>query len=133
MLKQASIFALPIVMLLGVFATSCEKPSAPQAEIQVTDTLGAPVEGATVRVSCQSTDAECDLITETREEKESYLEDVTNYSGMVYFDFENPALLQVDASYTDPVTSVTMTGSDVIKLQEGEDGEHVTELTIVIQ
>ncbi len=104
-LMKTGIFAGVILTIISLSTSSCYKDPFYKALVIVEDTLGNPIEEAEVRLYAPVNDNQVDTTQET------------NAQGIVEFEFELDAVLNIDA------VKGTWTGSGFVQLKENETVE----------
>ena len=102
--------------------TSCEKETDCKAAIQCVDSTGVPVNNADVLLYA---------LVKSPDGKTTYTADVkangiTDGDGQAYFTFKLPAIYDIKA--TRAAGTKTITGTGIIKLEEGKTVEKVVTL-----
>jgi hypothetical protein len=109
--------AATVIALLGIVTSSCQKETDCKATIVCNDSLGRPVNGANVYLYAP---------VKSADGKTTYTADITasgntDSDGRVNFTFKLPAIYDIKGTL--PIGTRTISGTGVIKLEEGQTVE----------
>ncbi|MDO8999262.1 MAG: hypothetical protein Q7W45_05820 [Bacteroidota bacterium] len=119
----ALLFAGFLIATLALTSTSCQKNTDCKASVKVIDSLGIPVNNASVLLF--ATIKTSNGGTVTADVKASA---VTDAGGEVKFTFKLPAIYDIRATLITSAPSRTLVGTGIIKLEEGKGADKTVTL-----
>lgn len=120
----AFIIAGFLIASLVLTSTSCQKNTDCKATVKVIDSLGIPVNNATVNLFATIKTSSGGTVT--ADVKASA---ITDGGGEVKFTFKLPAIYDIRATYiTTTVPTKTLVGTGIIKLEEGKGADKTVTL-----
>lgn len=119
----ALIFAGFLIASFALTSTSCQKNTDCKASVKVIDSLGIPVNNATVNLFATIKTSSGGTVT-----ADVKATAVTDGGGEVKFTFKLPAIYDIRATLITAAPSRTFVGTGIIKLEEGKGVEKTVTL-----